>query len=1002
MPKKPLVKIDVSWQTAKLLVLGGDSFWGESFLTQLEESQLEIWSVVREKVDFLSPQVKTLSLSSSWLKQLPEKIDYVVDFLNLPEAARLARKNQARLLTVLDLEKNKELKKRTKEDFDWRVVKAAFVYGPARTEYSAGLINQILVQAVLNEKIIIPFSERGKIYPLWINDLVDFLKQALFSPSFVQQEAVLAGEEVSWQEFLDYLEEKAQHTAGVGVSSTLVLPEIDFAEVQETWKNFDWQPQVKWSEGINQTLQFFFQKKEKGELELPSLETKTTAPSVGWQTKVLPSEPEFKTEVGETEAKTPPLAIDQDFWEKGKEELVSFQKKKRKKKVKKRIRKKSVKKKIISQKKEFSPETVVIQEEWEGKEETPPSSSSFPEEKREKKVLSAVKKRWWRQLGSFLGIVLLISGLFWGSCFFSLVYLGWGGWRLQKAVGAVQSSRWEEASSQAQRADWAFKKSLVFLSWRPAERIFRGAKLGEKAANVIIQGARVALLGRQLGEIVWQEKGGLADLQQELLVSQENLTREVVLLEAELSGKLDFLPAPLMEKAPFWRDKIKKVRQALVKTNRLLPYLSWFLGEDKPRRFLVLLQNSMELRPTGGFIGSLAVFNFASGNLVDFQVQDVYSVDGQLKGHVEPPKQIKEILGEGGWYLRDSNWNPDFPASAQKAAWFFRKETGQETDGVLALNLAAVQKILKQTGEIWLSDFEEKINADNLFAKAEFYAETNFFPGSQQKSSFLSALARQILATVRNNPAKMGLPLAQALWESLEEKELLVWTTQAKINQVLQENNWDGRVKKIASRKENSFTDYLFPVEANLGVNKANYFLRRILNLSVQITDQGKIDYLFQVHYENTAQTKEWPAGDYKNYFRLLLPLGSKIEKVSIFDPLAGREASEKVIEEDQLEETRYQDKMVLGFLVEVPLNSRRTVEIAYSRQAKLTGETLYYLLYLQKQPGMGATPLTVLISWPAAYKPLQVTPAATLTQQGLVFNQDFRGDIPVALELSR
>ena len=70
------------------------------------------------------------------------------------------------------------------------------------------------------------------------------------------------------------------------------------------------------------------------------------------------------------------------------------------------------------------------------------------------------------------------------------------------------------------------------------------------------------------------------------------------------------------------------------------------------------------------------------------QIQDVHVVDGQLKGHVDPPTPIKELLEQEHWYLRDSNWNPDFTISGEKAAWFYEKETGLKVDGVIAVDAA--------------------------------------------------------------------------------------------------------------------------------------------------------------------------------------------------------------------------------------------------------------------------------------------------------------------------
>ncbi|MCD6226054.1 hypothetical protein J7J95_03200, partial [bacterium] len=156
-----------------------------------------------------------------------------------------------------------------------------------------------------------------------------------------------------------------------------------------------------------------------------------------------------------------------------------------------------------------------------------------------------------------------------------------------------------------------------------------------------------------------------------------------------------------------------------------------------------------------------------------------------------------------------------------------------------------------------------------------------------------------------------------------------------------------------------------------------------------------------QINYENTAQTSKWPGGDYKNYLRLFVPLGTELGRVIVYDPLVGKQTSRQLISRGEINQERYQDKMSFGFLVTVPINSRRTVEINYSRRVSWPEKTVRYLLFWQKQSGMGATPLTVLMELPQGAAPLQVTPAATITEKGLVFSEIIKKDIPFAVEFS-
>lgn len=50
--------------------------------------------------------------------------------------------------------------------------------------------------------------------------------------------------------------------------------------------------------------------------------------------------------------------------------------------------------------------------------------------------------------------------------------------------------------------------------------------------------------------------------------------------------------------------------------------------------------------------------------LPQLQILDIYTPDGQLAGHVEPPAPIQKAFQNGEWRLRDSNWDPDFTVAA--------------------------------------------------------------------------------------------------------------------------------------------------------------------------------------------------------------------------------------------------------------------------------------------------------------------------------------------------
>jgi len=445
-------------------------------------------------------------------------------------------------------------------------------------------------------------------------------------------------------------------------------------------------------------------------------------------------------------------------------------------------------------------------------------------------------------------------------------------------------------------------------------------------------------------------------------------------------------------------EQLKEVRSLILRSGQGLDLLPSLLALRERKSYLVLFQNNSELRPTGGFIGSYGILTFDNGQFIDFEIKDVYSADGQLKGHVEPPGDLKKYLGEAGWYLRDSNWDPDFPTSAKRAAWFLEKETGRAVDGVIAINLFLAQKILTAVGEIQIPDYQEKINADNFFERAEYYSEINFFPGSTQKQDFLGGVARVLFEEIKEADQKTWLKLAQNIYPTINAKDLLIWLPDQNSLNLLQQLGWGGDLKSVNCRPDQKecLTDFLMLVEANVGINKANYFLKRSLNHQIKIEEDGTVEEILQANYQNNSQSEAFPAGRYKTYLRVYTPLNSKLVKIEIKDPATG-----ELKEVEEIEEQQDHNKQIFGFLLEVPIQESRSIEIIYRLDKKLNKDDTAYRFYLQKQPGIQDETFSL---WFKPYPGLVASAnyQANQTTQGLVFSPDFNQDLLFEINLTR
>lgn len=398
-------------------------------------------------------------------------------------------------------------------------------------------------------------------------------------------------------------------------------------------------------------------------------------------------------------------------------------------------------------------------------------------------------------------------------------------------------------------------------------------------------------------------------------------------------------------------------------------------GFREKQVYLVLLQNNMELRPTGGFIGSLALATLSDGRLEEVSIQDVYTADGQLKGHVDPPRPIKELLGQEHWYLRDSNWDPDFSLSGSRAAWFFEKETGIAVDGVIAMNTAAITEFLRLTGPLSLPDYNDRITADNFFGKSLFYTQTDFFPGSTQKKDFLGSLANALVDKLTSSKNVPPAAVFRVITGAIDRHDILFYFNDPRLESLVDSFGWAGRVPVrqdcLGNMQASCFFDGLALVEANLGVNKANYFVKRSGTRQIAIGEDGIATETITLVYRNSASSDAIQGGGvYRNYLRFILPSDSQLSLITLDTVrVVGRDPKQKAPPPVPYWETEESSAgvNVVAVALDVPPGKESRLTLSYRRGRGMSfgPEGAIYELFMQKQPGVSETPWQTTVKYP-------------------------------------
>lgn len=494
----------------------------------------------------------------------------------------------------------------------------------------------------------------------------------------------------------------------------------------------------------------------------------------------------------------------------------------------------------------------------------------------------------------FLSAVLILVSY---SLIWPLASMSWGvltfRYQLSESIKNLEKGDFEKSLFAIEQADLGISQAKsIYQSLDPLRKINllnSQFELGDNLSNVATlssSSAKNTILGikslyKSLSSITGERtdlpKQHFEDSKVYLTAADEDLAKSKALM-ADPDFKA-LIPGFLKSRIDNLSDKLNSYSDLVNKARALSILLPEVVGEGN-KSYLVLLQNNNELRPTGGFIGSLARVSFEAGKLKKLEVSDVYAIDGQLKIHVEPPKEILTDLGQKDYFLRDSNWEPDFPTAARQAEWFYNKETGQRVEGVMALDISAAEDLLKVLGPLDLADYNEKVGADNLFERSITHAEVNFFPGTQAKKSFLTALTQGLFNKLFFLPNQNWPGIVTSLGKSLESKHMSIYLDNPRLFSYVVSQNWANIMPRAAEEKSSKMADFLAPVEANLGANKVNYYLDRIYKLETMIGKDGEVNQKFKISYTNRSPSIAFPGGKYKNRMRLYLPSGTKLTRI--------------------------------------------------------------------------------------------------------------------------
>lgn len=423
-----------------------------------------------------------------------------------------------------------------------------------------------------------------------------------------------------------------------------------------------------------------------------------------------------------------------------------------------------------------------------------------------------------------------------------------------------------------------------------------------------------------------------------------------------------------------WFDRYQPLLDSGTAALELMPEL---LGADGPRTYLVLAQNSHELRATGGFISGVGRVRFENGQVTDVHFQDSYTIDNLSKPHALPPEPLRRYMKAGMLVLRDANWWPDFPTSAQAVAGIYRQDQGEQVDGVIAVDQTTLQLLVQALGPIQVPGYDQPVNAGNLQSELMSFwqAPRLTAPGKEtadwwaHRKDFAADLMSALLQKMMGDSDSAEWPaMAKALGQAVQQRHALIYLNDSQAENILHELTWDGALRWSPG-------DYLMIVDSNVGFNKVGPNVEQTADYQVSIDASGTplaqltLTYRHRIQRPTPACVLEPRYGDsyadlmercYWDYLRVYLPLGSNLVELS------GGDSPAEVFEETG------RTVVATSFLLET--GQARQIRILYRLQ--IPPSQGRYTLLVQKQPGTQAMPIRVTVALPEGAHPGEAQPA--------------------------
>jgi hypothetical protein len=300
-----------------------------------------------------------------------------------------------------------------------------------------------------------------------------------------------------------------------------------------------------------------------------------------------------------------------------------------------------------------------------------------------------------------------------------------------------------------------------------------------------------------------------------------------------------------------------KITKLLANANRVIGYALPFLGSNGRRTYLVAGENNAEMRDQGAVL-SYSLVHTLNGGITESPGGSVGDIElsSPVPG-ISIPAGTQAVFGEldpsETW--QSTNATADFSFSGRDMQYMFAYAADTDVNGVIGIDVVALQALLELTGPVTVPGVAEPITAQNASNVLLNQLYQGLLPGSSQapRHEELAAVASAVFHQLRVGNIDV-VALARTLATEIAGRHLQLWDANPRYEQTISELGASGDIDT-----DDPARTFHVAVE-NATATKLDYFVDVAISDKVTISPSGGATVDTSVKLTNHAPAGQPPS----------------------------------------------------------------------------------------------------------------------------------------------